>query len=159
IRALDYLETRPEADMGRVGLTGASGGGLATTYAFAADERFGCAVPVCYATSLEVNPNNGCLCNHVPGTLQIGDRADGLAIRAPAPVLVIGASDDPEFPPEGTKRTGEKLEALWSLLGAPGAARWRIFESGHDYSRPMREAALGFLDLHLRGRGDGSPVP
>jgi cephalosporin-C deacetylase-like acetyl esterase len=159
MRALDFLETRPEADTSRVGITGASGGGLATTYAFAADERFDCAVPVCYATSLEVNPRNGCLCNHVPATLQIGDRADVLAIRAPAPVFVIGASDDPEFPPEGTRRTGEKLRAIASLLGAPEAIQWRIFESGHDYNREMREAALGFFDLHLRGVGDGSPVP
>jgi len=159
MRALDYLETRAEADMTRVGITGASGGGLATTYAFAADERFACAVPVCYATSLEVNPRNGCLCNHVPGTLQLGDRADVLAIRAPAPVFVIGARDDPEFPPEGTERTGEKLRAIAALFGAADAMQWRIFESGHDYNREMREAALGFFDLHLRGAGDGSPVP
>jgi dienelactone hydrolase len=159
MRGLDYLETRPEADMSRVGITGESGGGLATVYAFAADERFGCAVPVCYATSLAVNPENGCLCNHVPGTLQIGDRADVLAIRAPAPVFVIGARDDVEFPPEGTRRTGEKLANLWRLADGKGRTRWQIFDSGHDYNQPMREAALGFFDQHLRGLGDGSPVP
>ncbi|MEW6742343.1 MAG: prolyl oligopeptidase family serine peptidase [Planctomycetota bacterium] len=158
MRALDYLETREEADMERVGITGTSGGGLATLYAFAAEERFKVAVPVCYATSLEVNPHNGCLCNHVPGTLQVGDRADVLAIRAPAPVFVIGARSDPEFPPAGTELTGEKLRRLYALFGAEDATRWQIVESGHDYNREMREAALGFFDRHLRGLGDGSPV-
>lgn len=159
MRALDYLETRPEADLQRVGITGASGGGLATVYAFAADERFHCAVPVVYATSLEVNPHNGCLCNHVPGTLRVGDRSDVLALRAPAPVLLIGASDDPEFPPDGLQRTAEKMERIWGLYGGGEKVRWQVFEGPHDYSKAMREAALGFFDLHLRGRGDGSPVP
>lgn len=158
IRALDYLETRAEADMSRVGLTGASGGGTATTYLFAVEPRIACAVPVVYATSLEINPHNGCLCNHVPGTLRIGDRADLLALRAPAPVLVIGAREDAEFPPEGTRRSGEKLRAIWRLYGAEDAARWLLFDGPHGYGRAMREAALGFFDLHLRGLGDGSPV-
>jgi dienelactone hydrolase len=158
MRALDYLEARPEADVTRVGVTGASGGGTATTYFFAADERLDCAVPVVYATSLEINPHNGCLCNHVPGTLRIGDRADVLALRAPAPVLVIGARDDGEFPPAGTELTGTKLRAIGDLYGAGDAARWLLFDGPHDYNRPMREAAMGFFDLHLRGRGDGTPV-
>ncbi|MBP1661009.1 MAG: gluconolactonase, partial [Candidatus Aminicenantes bacterium] len=107
IRALDYLETRPEADMTRIGLTGASGGGLATLYAFAADKRYTCAASVVYASSNEINPNNGCFCNHVPGALRIGDRADVLGLRAPAPILIIGAEDDGEFPKEGMVLSGE----------------------------------------------------
>lgn len=162
MRALDYLETRPEADMTRIGITGASGGGTATVYTFAADARIDCAVPVVYATSLAVNPHNGCLCNHVPGTLRIGDRADVLALRAPAPVLVIGATDDSEFPPAGTMLTGEKLKTLWALDETPGAAdavNAVVFPGPHDYGKAMRETAMGFFDLHLKGVGDGSPVP
>jgi hypothetical protein len=34
-----------------------------------------------------------------------------------------------------------------------------MFPGGHDYSRPMRETALGFFDKYLKGAGDGSPVP
>jgi len=162
MRALDYLETRPEADVTRVGITGASGGGTATVYTFAADSRIDCAVPVVYATSLAVNPHNGCLCNHIPGTLRIGDRADVLGIRAPAPVLIIGATDDEEFPPAGTMLTGEKLKKLWSMEKAPNAAdlvNAVVFPGPHDYGKAMRETAMGFFDLHLKGVGDGSPVP
>jgi|GEM_PF-587543 len=158
IRALDYLETRPEADMTRVGLTGASGGGLAAMWAFAAEPRFKCAASVAYASSLEVNPDNGCLCNHVPGSLEIGDRADVFGLRAPAPVLVIGAEEDKEFPAAGMRRTEEKLRRLWGLFGKADDAWLRMFPGGHDYSRPMRETALGFFDKYLRGVGDGTPV-
>ena len=159
IRTLDYLTTRPEADMARIGLTGASGGGLATLWAFAAEPRFTSAASVVYASSLEVNPNNGCLCNHVPGSLQIGDRADVLAVRAPAPILIIGAEEDVEFPAKGMRLTDEKLRRIWGLYGKSQDAWLRMFPGGHDYSKPMRETVLGFFDKYVKGTGDGSPVP
>jgi dienelactone hydrolase len=159
MRALDYLETRPEADMTRVGLTGASGGGLATLWAFAADSRFKAAASVVYASSYEVNPNNGCLCNHVPGALRIGDRADVLALRAPAPVLIVGAEEDREFPAAGMRLSGEKLRRLWGLYGKSKDAWLRMFPGGHDYSRPMRETVLGFFDKYVKHIGTGTPVP
>ncbi len=159
MRALDYLATRPEADMTRIGLTGASGGGLATMWAFAAEPRFTCAASVVYASSLEVNPENGCLCNHVPGSLQLGDRSDVLGLRAPAPVLIIGAEEDVEFPAGGMRLTEDKLRGLWGLFGKSDDAWLRMFPGGHDYSRPMRETAMGFFDKYLKGLGDGSPVP
>jgi hypothetical protein len=132
---------------------------LATVYDFAADDRIQCAVPVVFASSLEVNPDNGCPCNHVPGTLQIGDRADVLAIRAPAPVYIIGAREDGEFPADGMQLTGEKLKKIWGLCGAAGKTSCEIFAGPHDYNKLMRERAIGFFDLHLRGKGDGSPAP
>ena len=159
MRALDYLATRPEADMDHVGLTGASGGGLATMYEYAADERIKAAVAVVYPSSMEINPDNGCACNHVPGVLQMGDRSDVMAIRAPAPIYVIGARQDGEFPPAGTQLTGEKLKKIWGLYGAADKAGWKIYEGGHDYNKLMREQAMGFFDHWLKGKGDGSPVP
>ena len=50
-RAVDYLLTRPEVDGGRIGVTGASGGGNQSMYAGAWDERFSAVVPVTVACS------------------------------------------------------------------------------------------------------------
>jgi len=47
MRALDYLETRPEVDKRRIGLTGISGGGAMTWYTAAVHERVAAAAPVC----------------------------------------------------------------------------------------------------------------
>jgi hypothetical protein len=73
-------------------------------------------------------------------------------------VFVIGAKADPEFPATGTRRTGEKLKAQWKLFGAADKAWCELYDGGHDYSQPMREAALGFFDLYLKQKGDGAPV-
>lgn len=159
MRGLDYLQTRQDMDCTRVGITGTSGGGTATMYTFAADTRISCAVPVCYATSLEVNPANGCLCNHVPGVLALGDRSDILAMRAPAPVMLIGATKDSEFPPEGHTRTFEKLKAIYKSKRQESNVRLELIEGGHDYSRRMREAMVAFFREHLLGEPARGYVP
>lgn len=159
IRALDYIETRPDVDMKHIGITGASGGGLATLYAFAADDRYTCAVPVVYMSSMELAPDNGCLCNHVPGTCQIGDRSDVLAIQAPKPVFIMGARNDGEFPPDAMTLTQRKAAKEWALFGKADDVQVRIFDGPHDYNQLMREQSLGFFNRFLKGEGDGSPVP
>ena len=158
IRALDYVATRADADMSRIGITGASGGGLATLYTFAADDRYKAAVPVVYMASMETAPDNGCLCNHVPATSQIGDRSDVMAIQAPKPVYLMGAQNDGEFPPDATRLTAKKMQGTWALFGKKDDVHVQIFAGGHDYNQLMREASIGFFDKYVKGVGDGSPV-
>ena len=158
MRALDYMSTRTDTDMSKIGLTGASGGGLATLYTFAADDRYTAAVPVVYMASMELAPDNGCLCNHVPATCQIGDRSDVMGIQAPKPVYVMGAQNDGEFPPDATKLTVKKMKDTWALFGKDGDVYGQIYGGGHDYNQLMRESSIGFFNKYLRGVGDGSPV-
>src|SRR5262249_56308459 len=47
MRAVDYLQTRPDVDRTRIGITGFSLGGAMSWYAAAADERLSVVVPVC----------------------------------------------------------------------------------------------------------------
>jgi len=159
MRGLDYMATRPDADMTKIGITGASGGGLETLYAFAADDRYTAAVPVVYMASMELAPDNGCLCNHVPGTMQIGDRSDVIAIQAPKPVYLMGAQNDGEFPPDATLLTRKKMAETWKLFGKDGDTYVRIYPGPHDYNQAMRETMLGFFNRYMKGQGDGSPVP
>lgn len=158
IRALDYMATRADADMSRIGITGASGGGLATLYTFAADDRYTAAVPVVYMASMETAPDNGCLCNHVPATSQIGDRSDVMGIQAPKPVYLMGAQNDGEFPPDATRLTAKKMQETWALFGKKDDVLVQIFAGGHDYNQLMREASIGFFDKYVKGVGEGSPV-
>lgn len=159
IRALDYMATRNDTDMTRIGITGASGGGLGTLYTFAADDRYTAAVPVVYMASMELAPDNGCLCNHVPATSQIGDRSDVIAIQAPKAVYLMGAQNDGEFPPDATRLTAKKMQETWNLFGKKDDVYVQIFGGGHDYNQLMREASIGFFNKYVKGVGDGKPVP
>src|SRR5262249_15063855 len=53
IRAIDYLVSRPDVDADKITVTGISGGGAATFWIAAADERVACAVPVSGMSDLE----------------------------------------------------------------------------------------------------------
>jgi dienelactone hydrolase len=53
VRGLDYLVSRPDVDPERLGVTGISGGGAATIWIAAADERVKVAVPVSGTSDLE----------------------------------------------------------------------------------------------------------
>ncbi|MEZ0327247.1 MAG: dienelactone hydrolase family protein [Fimbriimonas sp.] len=159
MRGLDYLETRKDCDTSKVGITGTSGGGTATMYAFAMDDRIKAAVPVCYIASYETATTDGCLCNHVPGSILLGDRSDILGIRAPAPAMIIGATVDADFPLDATKLAFEKLKKIYKDKKAEDKCRLEIVESNHDYNRRMREAMLAFFAEHLKGEPRRGHLP
>src|SRR5262249_59818211 len=47
----------------------------------------------------------------------------------------------------------------YQVYGRPASVRHTTFDWHHDYSRAMREALYGWLAKHLKGEGDGSPIP
>jgi hypothetical protein len=162
VRALDYMLTREDVDGTRIACTGASGGGLNTLYTSVVDERLDVAVPVVYITQWQDFFSTGhahCPCSHVPGLGQFTDMGEMTALFAPRPQMYMGAEDDPDFLPRGARRAEAQARVVYDLLGADENLRCLIFPGGHDYGQPMREALYGFLEQHLRGAGDGSPIP
>lgn len=160
-RAVDYLLSRAEVDGGRIGVTGASGGGNQTMYAGAHDSRLKAVVPVCSVGNYQAYLGAACcMCEVVPGALQFTEEDAVLAAVAPRALKVISASrDSRQFSPGEAARSIEGARSLFQVLGRGGALEHQVFESGHDYSRPMREAMVGFMRRHLLGIGNGEPVP
>jgi sugar lactone lactonase YvrE len=160
MRAVDYLETRPEVDKDRIGITGASGGGNQTMYAGAWDKRFKCVVPVCsvgnYQSYLGVAC---CMCEVVPGALKFTEEWAVLALTAPRALMVVNATKDGiQFSVGEAKKSLALTGPVYKLLGKPENLRHEIFEGPHDYSKAMREAMYGFMTLHLKGEGNGDPI-
>lgn len=161
IRALDYLQSRPEVDPARIGCTGASGGGNQTTYLSAFDERVRCAVPVCSVGTFVSYLNTACCVDEVLlGALTFAEEGDLLGLVAPRALMVITAARDSyHFGPEAARQALDRTRAWFRAWGAEDRVRHVVIDSGHDYNQSMREAMYGWMTLWLKGEGDGSPIP
>ncbi len=161
MRAVDYLETRPEVDKDKIGITGASGGGNQTMYAGAWDKRFKCVVPVCSVGNYQAYLQAACcMCEVVPGALKFTEEWAVLGLIAPRALMVINATKDAvQFSVGEAKKSLALTAPVFKLFDKPDNLQHAIFEGPHDYSKPMREAMYGFMALHLKGEGKGDPIP
>ncbi|MGV3723442.1 MAG: alpha/beta hydrolase family protein, partial [Actinomycetota bacterium] len=161
VRALDYLQSRPDVDAQRLGCTGASGGGNQTTYLSAFDERIKCAVPVCSVGTFESYLSTACCVDEVLiGGLTFAEEGDLLGSIAPRALMVITASKDVyHFAPEASAKALDRAKPYFRVHQAEARVRHAIFDSGHAYNQPMREAMYGWMKRWLKDEGDGGPVP
>jgi hypothetical protein len=152
--------TRPEVDGDRIGITGASGGGNQTMYAGAMDERLKAVVPVCSVGTYQAYLGAACcMCEVVPGALKFTEEAGLLAMVAPRALMVVSATRDAfQFSVGEAKKSIAAAEPVFKLFEKPKNIHHAIFESGHDYSKAMRETMYGWMMLHLKGEGDGTPI-
>jgi len=159
-RAVDYLRTRPEVDGQRIGITGTSGGGNQTMYSGAWDEWLKAVVPVCSVGNYQAYLGTGCcMCEIVPGALRFAEEWGVLGMTAPRGLMIINATKDAhQFSVDEAKKSLALAEPVFRLHGRGDHVRHTTFESGHAYSRPMREAMYGWMKRELSGEGDASPV-
>jgi dienelactone hydrolase len=136
MRSIDYLETRPEVDANRIACVGCSGGGTATLFSAALEERIKVAIVSGYFNTFRdcIMAMDHCECNYVPGILKYGEMYDVAGLIAPRPLLVESGTEDPIFPVQGSKFAYEKLEPVYELLGVPERLDRDIFEGGHMFS-------------------------
>jgi Acetyl xylan esterase (AXE1) len=155
MRALDYLATRPEVDMERVGCVGESGGGQQTIYLMALDDRVKASVVVAmvsyFKRILAPGPLH-CPCNHVPGLMRVADEPEICALFAPRPLLCLSLTGDWTkcFP---HAEYGE-IQNVYYLWGQVDRLAQEQFEGPHDFNRPMRERAYAWFNRWLRGIDD-----
>ena len=147
IRAIDFAQGIPRLDSSRVALVGEGTACPAVAGAFILDPRCSCAGFVCWGASLATTQTPAP--DPLPAMAQVGDRADLLAVRAPSPVLLIGAQDDLAHPTEQMAATAEKLRKAYELTDSAYRVRHETFPGGPDFNRRMRECVYAFLVEHL----------
>ena len=156
MRAIDYLQSRPEVDPQRIGCAGNSGGGTQTGYLMALDDRIRCAAPSCWITSMSrllANPGAQDSEQNIFGQLQFGvDDVHWILMRAPSPVLVCAAAKDDSFDIGGTWEAFRYAKRLYSDLGL--AERVDIVESSapHGYHISHREGTARWMSRWLVGK-------
>lgn len=135
MRMIDFLETRPEVDPRRIGMTGISGGGLVTQFTAAIDKRVRAACVSGFCNRYEgcILSLHHCIDNYVPGLGLIADNDDVACLIAPRPLLIEGGIQDPIFPIAATRAAVAKLERCYRLNGAADRLEANLFNGQHVF--------------------------
>ena len=155
IRALDYLQTRPEVDPSRIGVTGRSGGGAYSWWIAALDERIQAAVPVAGITTLENHVVDGCVEGHCDCMYLVNtyrwDYPLVAALVAPRPLLISNTDKDRIFPLDGVVETYVKVRKIYELFGEQDKFGLHICEGPHADTQQLRVHAFQWLNKYLKG--------
>jgi len=168
LRAIDYLESRPEVDRQRLGVTGRSGGGATSWWLMAADERVACAVPVAGLADLLAHVSEGspgrwergvvaghCDCMYFVNTHR-WDFLQVMALCAPRPVLLGNSDADPIFPVPGYRRPAEPIARLYKELGVPEKFALLETKGGHTDTPELQRGAFAWMNRWLKN--DTGPI-
>lgn len=133
MKALDYLGTRKEADLTRVGCFGVSFGGTMTLFLTAADTRISAACVSGYlAPTAGTFPGWGvCGSQTLPGLLQWGDRAEVAGLICPRPLLVQVGEYDSSFPAAEALAEYRRVEQIYRAAGCADRLDVDLFEGSH----------------------------
>lgn len=144
MRAIDFLESLPEVDERRIGVTGASGGGTQTFLIAAVDFRVRVSAPVCMVSAYM---QGGDPCEEAPNLRLDTSNVEFAAMMAPRPMLLVSDSGD------WTKHTPSEefpaIRSIYDLYGLPERVGNFHQDTGHNYNRESREAVFGFFAHYL----------
>ncbi len=162
IRALDYLETRSEVDIKKLGVTGRSGGGAHSWWLAAVDERPQAIVPVAGIADLHAHLNEGyagrlekgVIAGHCDCMFMVNkyrwDFATVAALCAPRPVLLGNTDIDDIFPVPGYRRINDKVSAIYKLYGAEEKFQLLEGKGKHDDTPELRIGAFRWMNRWLK---------
>lgn len=162
MRAIDYLQSRPEVDGEKIAVTGISGGGAVTFWITAADERVKVSVPVSGMSDLgdyvgKKIVNGHCDCMFMINTHQWPWTAIA-GLVTPRPMLFENSGHDPIFPMSSNDRIRARMEHLYGLYTKKPGDLFDIgiTPGGHADNPELRLMAYRWINKHLKG--DNSPV-
>jgi dienelactone hydrolase len=145
IVALDFLESLPDVDPKRLGVTGASGGGTQTFLLSAIDPRVAVQFP---AVMVSTAMQGGCTCENC-SLLRVGTGNIELAgLFAPKP-LAMSAADD--WTKEIMTKGFPELQQLYAMLGAKENVKATAYlHFPHNYNQPSRALMYSWFNKHFR---------
>ena len=154
MRAVDYLETRPDIDAKRIACAGNSGGGMMTSYLIALEPRLVAATPGCFVTTSarkNEHPGPGDPEQDIFGQYTYGmDIPDYLVMAAPRPVLILSATRD-YVPIAGAWEAFRDAKRVYTRLGYPERIDLVETDAPHGYSVQLREGTVRWMRRWMEG--------
>ena len=153
MRAIDYLETRPEVDRNRIGMTGRSGGAAMSWFTAAVDPRVKVVSPIMgistYAANLPANTQAlHCDCMF-PINSYMQDMMHQAALIAPRPLLFGEGKKDALFPVPGYLEVKAKIDSLYRGYNRPSEFELVEVDTAHQDSDFLRERVIHWFDKYL----------
>ena len=157
MRAIDYLETRPDIDASRIGMMGQSGGGTLCAYLTAMDTRIKASCPACYVCSMTTltedwGPQD---CEQVlQGQLALGLNHLSLVLMAwPRPVRLTLSEED-FFPFRGALSTFASAKMFYNRFDMGDRMDFASAPGPHAWYESTRQASIEWMKRWLRGDAD-----
>ena len=154
IRALDYLESRPDVDSARIGTIGISMGSTMAWWTAALDERIKVCIDLCCLTDFHSLIDARGLDNHgiyyyVPSLLKHFTTAQINALIAPRAHLSLAGIYDQLTPADGLDLIDAELRQVYEDADAPESWQLLKYPVGHYETAEMRAEIVKFLRDHL----------
>lgn len=134
-RGIDYLATREDVNMDRIGIMGNSGGGTVTMFSMALNPRISFAMPSCSFCTFRdsIMSIYHCADNYIPGLLGYADMSDIMGSFAPKPVVIVAGENDDIFPINGTRQGFAALKDIYAASGAEDRCHLVVGSGGHRF--------------------------
>jgi hypothetical protein len=151
MRGLDFLQSLPEVDKNRLGVTGLSGGGLQSQMLVALDSRLKAATIAgltCeYREILGWNWTH-CHCNHWPNVMSYTDQPEISTLGFPAAVQYLTMND---WTATFAANDFPTIQILYRENGQPQKTEVVYWPTVHVYDRVKRERTYWWMEKWVRG--------
>ena len=148
-RGIDYLATRGDVDMKRLGVMGNSGGGTISVFSAALLSRISFAMPSCYFCTFRdsIMSIGHCMDNYVPQLYLYAEMPDVMGLFVPRPVVIVAGKTDPIFPIAGVRKAFGHLKNIYRAAGAEDHCHLVVGGQGHRfYAKEAWPVMLGELN-------------
>lgn len=154
MRALDYLETRPEVDAARMGVMGNSGGGTMSSLLMAVEPRLKAACPSCYVSTYTASARNigpGDAEQNTFGQFPVGvNNASFALMQFPLPIRFMFCHSD-YFPFKGSQETFAFICGIAVKFGVGDHYGMTDVDGGHGWKESTRTSSIEWMRRWLCG--------